>query len=325
MTGREPSSPGAPTNAKTRQSSQSPEEVAADPPLVVIVLLSCNQEEDTLRCLESLRGITYPSTQIIVVDNGSEDGTEQAIAARFPGVLVLRNQENLGASGGRNRAIDHAVDKIDFAYMPFLDNDTVVTPGFLEPLVEAHGADASVGLASAKLHKLLEPGVIDDGGGCRVNFYTGATGRRGTGEVDRGQYDRPAGPKQVPGTGCLLVSRGVIEACEHFYTGLDPFGFEDLDFALRAMERGYTFRFVPESLVHHKGNKTGFGGYTADFAKLKGRNLRRFLARHATPWQRLCFNALLPVLAIRTFGRELLRGNPLAPFRLMVSYLRRGS
>ncbi len=312
-------------DAQTRRPDRSPNEPSTGPPLVVIVLLSWNQKEDTLRCLESLHAITYAPTRMLVVDNGSEDGTGQAIAERFPDVLVLRNQENLGASGGRNRAIDYAVGRFDFAYMLFLDNDTVVTEGFLEPLIEAHRDGESVGLASAKLHKLLEPGVIEDGGGSRVNFYTGSTQRVGTGEVDRGQYDRAAGPGSVPSTGCLLVSRQVIETCEHFDTALDPFGFEDLDFSLRAMKRGYAYRFVPESLVYHKGNKTGFGSYTADYAALKGRNLRRFLARHATPWQRLCFHALLPVLALRTLAREVLRGNPLAPFRLMIAYLKRGS
>jgi GT2 family glycosyltransferase len=278
-----------------------------------------------LRCLESLGAITYPSAQVLLVDNGSDDGTEQAIAEQSPDVRGLRNPENVGAAKGRNQAIDYATSQLAFAYMLFLDNDTVVTPGFLEPLVEAHGTDESVGLASAKLHRLLEPGVIDDGGGCRVSFYTGSTQRRGSGEVDRGQYDRPAEPDCVPNTGCLLVSRDVIESCEGFDTGLDPFGFEDLDFSLRAMKQGYAFRFVPESLVHHKGNMTGFGGYTAEYAKLKGRNLRQFLARHATPWQRLCFHALLPLLALRTIAREVLRGNPMAPFRLMTAYFKRES
>ena len=306
------------------QTDYSPGRPAAGQPLVIIVVLSCNQKEDTLRCLESLHAITYSPTRIVIVDNGSEDGTERAIAERFPDVLVLRNQENLGASVGRNRAIDYAVTHFHFAYMLFLDNDTVVTAGFLEPLIEAHRVE-SVGLASAKLHKLHEPGVIDDGGGCRVNFYTGSTQRRGTGEVDRGQYDLPAGPGYVPNTGCLLVSREVIETCEHFDPALGPYGFEDLDFSLRAMKQGYAFCFVPESLVYHKGNMTGFGSYTADYAKMKAGNLRRFLARHATPWQRLCFNLWLPVFGLRTISREVLRGNPLAPLRFVISYLKRGS
>jgi len=308
-----------------RQPDDSPGEPSNSQPLVVIALLSWNQRDDTLRCLESLQAITYPSTRVLLVDNGSEDGTAQAIAEQFPHVRVLRNSENVGAAKGRNQAIDYALGHSVSAYILFMDNDTVVTPGFLEPLVEAHRADESVGLASAKLHKLLEPGVIDDGGGCRVNFYTGSTQRVGSGEVDRGQFDRPAAPGSVPNTGCLLVSRKVIESCEGFDTGLDPFGFEDLDFSLRAMKRGYAFRFVPESLVYHKGNMTGFGGYTEEYAKLKGRNLRRFLARHATPWQRRCFHALLPVLALRTVVREVVRGNPWAPFRLMIAYLKRES
>ncbi len=294
-----------------------------DAPHVVAVVLTYDQCEDTLRALESLHQASYAPLTVVLVDNGSSDGTAEVVAERYPNVHVLRHDTNLGAATGRNTGIEFADTHLDYDFMLFMDNDCVATRGFLEPMVEALSGPDNVGLASAKLHRLLEPGVIDDGGGCRVNFYTGSTRRRGSGEIDRGQYDRPTGPGHIPNTGCLLVSPAVLRAAQRFDTDLDPYGFEDLDFSLRAMKQGHEFRFVPEALVHHKGNRTGFDSYTPNYARLKGRNLRRFLRRHATPWQRLCFNAFLPVLAVKTIVREIRRGNYLAPWQLMMAYLKR--
>ena len=59
-------------------------------------------------------------------------------------------------------------------------------------------------------------------------------------------------------------------------------------------EHGFSFRYVPASIVYHKGNKTGFGAYNSEYAALKGRNLRKFLKRHSSPFQWYCFHLLLP-------------------------------
>jgi GT2 family glycosyltransferase len=290
---------------------------------IVAIVLTYDQREDTLRALQSLQQAGYPRLAIVLVDNGSSDGTVEAVAQSFPDVHVLRHETNQGAAAGRNAGMEFSEAHLEYDFMLFMDNDCVATEGFLEPMVDALTNADSVGLASAKLHKLLEPGIIDDGGGCKINFYTGSSERRGSGEPDHGQYDRPTDPGHIPNTGCLLMTRAALRAADRFDTNLDPYGYEDLDFSLRAMKQGHVFMFVPEALVYHKGNKTGFGSYTADYAKIKGRNLRRFLRKHATPWQRFCFGLFLPMLAARTIVREVSRGNYSAPWHLMWALLKR--
>jgi GT2 family glycosyltransferase len=164
--------------------------------------------------------------------------------------------------------------------------------------------------------------VLDSSGGSNVNFWTGSTGRRGYGEIDRGQYDTPDTPECIP-AGIALARRNVIEAGGGFNSEFNPYGPEDLDFSLRAKELGFSFCYVPGSVIYHKGNKTGFSTYTSEYAALKGRNLRRFMKRHATPLQYFCFNALLPLLALRTLVRETTKGNLKVPFQLLRGYCRR--
>lgn len=290
---------------------------------VVAIVLTYDQREDTLRALQSLQQSGYAALTIVLVDNGSSDGTAEVVAETFPDVHVLRHATNQGAAAGRNTGMEFSEAHLEYDFMLFMDNDCVATEGFLEPMVQALTNTKGAGLASAKLHKLLEPGIIDDGGGCKVNFYTGSSERRGSGEPDRGQYDRATEPGHIPNTGCLLMTRAALKAAHRFDTKLDPYGYEDLDFSLRAMKQGHCFKFVPEALVYHKGNRTGFGSYTADYARIKGRNLRRFLRKHATPWQRFCFGLFLPILAAKTIVREVSRGNYLAPWRMMWALLKR--
>jgi len=291
-------------------------------PKVVVVILTWNQQADTLRCLRSFRAVAYPEFEIVIVDNGSEDGTAEAVGGEFPDVRLVVRPENEGAAQGRNRGIDYANQNLAYDYLLFLDNDTEVAPGFLSLLVDDLEQYPRAGLASPKIYQMGADKVLDDAGGCDVNFYTGSTAKRGYGEVDHGQYDIPEDPGRIP-AGCVLARRAMIDKCEGFDTAYDPFGLEDLDFSLRARQHGFTYRFVPDAHIDHKGNRSGFTGYDAQFAAVKGQNLRRFLQRHATPFQWFCFNAFLPVLGMRTMFREALRGNFAAPFHLIRAYLRK--
>lgn len=292
-----------------------------DAPLVVIVILTCNQKQVTLDCLQSFEACPYPNKQIVLVDNGSEDGVENAVKGRFPGVHVLRNEHNLGAAGGRNTGIAYARQHFDFKYIMFMDNDIVVMPDFLTRLVEGleNCEDPRVEIASPLLYQMETENVIDCAGGAMLNFYTGSTQTRGHGEIDSGQYNRDRFPKCVPTT--VLMHRRALERAEGFDVSFDPYGYEDLDMVLRANPKRNPYLFVPEAVVRHLGSKTGFSGYTAEYTRMKGQNMRRFFKRHSTSLQWLCFNLLLPFLSVKTIVRELRRGNVKAIFGLVKGFL----
>ena len=279
-------------------------------PLVAIVTLTCNQKEVTLQCLESLSACDYTNRKVVLVDNGSSDNVVAEVEKSFPDVTCLRSETNQGAAGGRNIGIDHAVQEIPFDYIMFIDNDTVVQPNFLDKLVDGlvQWRDKGVSIASSMIYSMGTEKEIDCAGGAMVNFYTGSTQTRGHGEIDSGQYSNESFPKAVPTT-AIIMDRQTLEKGRHYDVAFDPYGFEDLDMVIRCQGGTGPFLFVPDSIVYHKGTKTGFTGYTGEYAQLKAKNMMLFLKRHATPWQWFCFNLVVPLLGIRTVLREIAKGN----------------
>ncbi len=279
-------------------------------PQVVLILLTCNQKDITLQCLTSLQDCEYENKKIVLIDNGSEDGTCEAVRMAFPEVHCLRNDKNLGAAGGRNAGINYSLSNFEFEFVLFMDNDIVVTPPFLTNLVSKLRGKISQGIeiASPKLYIMGLEKIIDIAGGANVNFFTGSTQTRGHGEKDEGQYDDDTLTKLVPTTMVLMHRRALLRA-QKFDVAYDPYGYEDLDMILRANLPGNKLLFVPDSVVYHKGNRTGFGGYSPDYAKTKMTNLKYFLHRHSSFVQRMSFFCLLPLLAVKSISRELYRGN----------------
>ena len=113
-------------------------------PMVKIIILNWNGWQDTIECLESIFQISYPNYQIIVVDNGSTDGSAAKIRDWAEGKGIIENnklvlieqRENLGFARGNNVGIRYALDRRVADYILILNNDTVVAPDFLTHLVE---------------------------------------------------------------------------------------------------------------------------------------------------------------------------------------------
>src|SRR5580692_4878112 len=101
-----------------------------------IVILTWNGRQDTLDLLAGLTSAPVNGTRILVVDNGSVDGTLDAVKNMFPQVETLQTGENLGYAGGNNRGVDLAIES-GARTVCVLNNDTIVAPGFLAPLVAA--------------------------------------------------------------------------------------------------------------------------------------------------------------------------------------------
>lgn len=271
---------------------------------VAAVILTVDQCADTLRCLDSLARSGAESFAVVVLDNGSRDDTADVLRRRHPEAAVLRSEKNLGASGGRNRAADEAIRRYDPEYLLFLDNDTEVRPGFLAPLVAPLDADIALAQTAPKLLLRSDPDRLDMAGGAEIAWWRGETMGRGRGEVDRGQYDEPA---DCVAGGCMLVRASAFREVGGFDPVFDPYGYEDMDFSLRLLERGYGCRYAPESVVLHENTQTfERGRYTARYGARKAKNWLVFLFRHAPVGARIgFFVAGVPWLALRRIGRML--------------------
>ena len=290
-------------------------------PGIAVVILSFDQCEQTLRCLRHVLALTAAEGpfDVLLWDNGSQDGTASSVKVQHPSVLVHRCPRNLGVAGGRNAAARLAIETFNPGLLLFLDNDIVVREGFLRSLAEPfiHPNGGRVGQTQAKLRLADQPELLNDGGGCRVQLWLGRTRPVGYGEVDRGQYDVPS--RCVACGGAMLVRTDVFIELGGFDERFNPFGPEDLDFSLRLQSAGWEAWYVPAAVGFHDVNHTfGAAGYSEDYARHRAKHWMLMMRRHASPLDWLGFIFVgIPLIIGRVFVREGRRRN-LAALRGLV-------
>jgi GT2 family glycosyltransferase len=203
------------------------------------------------RCLEALDLQLLQPRQIIVVDNGSSDGTAEKLAERWPSVHVVALPVNEGFAGGCNRGIQAARLDLDIV---LLNNDTVPAPEWLLSLEKAAAEAADdVGVLSAKL--MYPDGRLESTG----DFLSsaGIPFQRGRGESDVGQYDDENEIFSACGGASLyrrrmLAQVGLLDEKYFAY-------YEDVDLCFRARLAGWRVHLVPSAVVTHSGGATSSG------------------------------------------------------------------
>ncbi len=281
----------------------------SDAPRVAVIILTLNQRDKTMQCLSSLHAAEDDlAIRVLVWDNGSTDGTAEAVREAFPDVLVHCHPSNLGVASGRNAAAREAMQSLDPSHLLFLDNDIVVEPGFVTALLRSFEKDDRVGQAQAKLRFMHDRERLNDGGGCRINFLIGRTMPVGFGEIDRGQHDTCK--ECVSCGGAMMVRADVFSELGGFDAKFDPFGPEDIDFSLRLAKAGYIALYVPEAVGYHEVSHTFGEGYSEEYARHKSRHWFALMRRHASLPQKLGFFLIgAPFIAIRLIVREGRKGN----------------
>lgn len=222
-------------------------------PRVTIVVLNWNGREDSLACLRSLERLQYPHHRVLFVDNGSVDGSEDAVAEEFPGVGRLQTGANLGFAGGNNAGIAWALER-DADFVLLLNNDTEVEADFLGPMVAAAQADPRVGIVGAAIAYHHAPDRLWAFGGGRFDVATGWV-RHVQREVDPATLGT-RGTVHYYITGCaMLLRRSVIEEIGVLDTSYFHFC-EDVDLCLRAEAAGWRVTVAPEARLRHKVSAT---------------------------------------------------------------------
>jgi len=237
--------------------------------LTSVVIVSYQALERTRRCLEALRAAREPEhpIEILVVDNGSMDGSAEFLAAQ-PDVTLLRQHENLGAPRARNLALPRAQGE----WIVFLDNDAIVTPGWLSRLRWHADADPRVGCVCPVSDRAAHGQQIHyEGGGDLAALCAWADQRAGAFRR-RGRYGL------LFTSFCVLVRRSVLERIGGFDARFSPWGFEDDDFSLRAHLAGFRTRVALDVFVRHEC----YGGAKQRrHEELLVRNWRRFAEKWA--------------------------------------------
>lgn len=270
---------------------------------IVVIILTFNQRKRTLNCLASLLSIEEPPFDVLLWDNGSEDGTVEAVRTKYRRVVCHHHPQNLGVASGRNAAAVLAVETFNPDYLLFLDNDMIVEGDFVAGLLEPFLEDERVGQTQAKLRFMDDRSRINDGGGAQINFLSWQINPVGYGEVDRGQYDSIA--PCISCGGAMMVRTEVFQQLGGFDTLFDPFGPEDLDFSLRLQKAGHLALYAPQAVAYHAVSHTYGKGYTESYARHKSRHWFAFMRRHATLLEQFGFVVIgLPYMTARVAIRE---------------------
>lgn len=274
--------------------------------LLVVLVLSHNKRESTLRCLEAVRRLRYQPREVIVVDNGSSDRSADAVAAAYPEVHLLRSPVNHGAAGGRNLGIRLANERFPYRYLLFLDDDTTVDERLADELVAALESDPRAGMATPKAYRPGSSDVIASAGGMEVRLGRGSITDIGAGTRDAGQFDRSVTVDSCVGF-AVLIRRIALERCSGFDDRYNPYGWEEVDLSLRLRATGYTIRYAPSAVCWHSGGISGRGRVAA-YERGKMANYMRLMRRHARVGEWLTFLAMLPIQGSRLLAAQLRSG-----------------
>lgn len=264
---------------------------------VHVIILNWNGAEVLGPCLDSLMRVTDPPLEIIVVDNGSTDSSQNIVGEKFPGVELIENGENLLFAAGNNVGIEAALER-GARYILLLNNDTEVDPDFAARMLSVFD-DPETGIAGPKIFYFDDPERIWYGGG-GFNRLTGVPYHHGLRRIDGSLEDRPGGTGWV--TGCALMVRrevldqvGLLDPSYRIYC-------EDVDLSLRVAEAGWKLQYVPSAKVWHKVSSSSGGGMTPFKLENRIASTVKLFSRHRPLWWRIL---LFPVHAAGFLGLSL--------------------
>lgn len=224
--------------------------------MISVVVVNWNRREMLRQCLLSLRAQVVEGLEVVLVDNGSGDGSVEMAEREFgDGVnfqlQIIRNGENRGFCAANNQGM--AVAKGDL--IALLNNDAEAGPGWLAALETAF-TDNRVGMAASKIVVWEDPGRIDKVG--HLIYPDGQNKGRGAGERDEGQYDRRE--EALWPDGCAAMYRkAMLDEIGGFDEDFFAYG-DDAELGLRGRIAGWDCVYVPEAVVrHHRGSTLGLG------------------------------------------------------------------
>jgi GT2 family glycosyltransferase len=266
----------------------------------IAIIVNWNRAEDTIECIRSI-GHSEVQINVLVVDNGSHDGSADKIQSVFPQVTVHRLPSNSGFAGGYNAGVEKAME-MGAQRLFLLNNDTVLHPEAIGALLK-NPWDVAV-------PKILYHDAPDTlwAAGCRWRPFPPAVVMRGFNRLDSGLYDRPQ--RLDYATGCaLMAKRRVFEKAGGFDTLFENY-MEDYDFCHRVISAGFSIGYEPDAMVFHKVSRT-----LGDNSHLKlfyiGRNSVLFFRK-----DHRFSNLVLALFLVWVGLRECAKGKPriLVPF-----------
>lgn len=254
-------------------------------PTVYIIVLNYNGSDDTITCLNSLLKISYNNYKIVIVDNASTDKSIDAInlymkdTESIDMIKLIVSKKNGGYGYGNNLGIKYALSK-NADYILVLNNDTIVSTSFLEPLVATCVSDSSIGICGGQIFYADKPDVFWFNGGT-YNACTGRIIHKDIGKINQGQLPEK-NTTFISGCMWLIPKRifhdvGMIN--EEYFMYI-----EDLEFTQRVLEKGYRLKVVENSKIYHSVGGSSGGEMSAFTIYWMTKNCLLFMKKHMK-WQ----------------------------------------
>jgi hypothetical protein len=295
-------------------------------PLVSIILLNYKGAADTINCIESLQKISYRNYRIIIVDNASPDDSMEQITdyvkkispdslAVFGSIdeaesdvnplkqfTLLQTGYNGGYGHGNNKGIEYALAK-GTDYVLILNNDTIVEPDFVEPLVELCEQDPKIGIASGQMFFESDPDIF---------WFNGGTYNQYTGKIRHIDYNQPNTGQKPPQnitfiTGCMwLIPKHIFEHVG--YINEEYFMYvEDLEFTQRVIAKGFTLKVSDKSRIYHKVGNLSDGELTSFSIYWTTKNSLKYMKTHILFifWPFYLFNNILVLFLKLLLGKKI--------------------
>ena len=224
-------------------------------PRVLITIVNWNGRDDLVELLASIKNLNYPKDnyKIMVIDNGSRDGSQTAISQSFPDVYLLENKRNIGYVKAVNQGIANGLNR-EVDYIWIFNNDVTVEENSLKKLVEAGQQDENIGVITPVIYSYKNPEVIENIG-YQINFWIGRLKKLKFGrDVFQNNNDEYAEVDSQLGCSTLIKSTvfkmvGNFQAIYNLY-------FEETDFNVRARKKGFRVVVVKDAKVWHKTAST---------------------------------------------------------------------
>ncbi len=273
-------------------------------PGVVLIIVNWNGKHDLLECLASLKELDYPEDRyrLLIVDNGSRDGSVDAAIAAHPAAVLIQNPDNLGYARAVNQGVERA-RSLGAEYVWILNNDVVVERNALRVLVKTAAENEAIGVVGPMIYSQDAPRVISHTG-YSINLWTGRMKSLRSGEdLFRDPGEAMADVDSI--LGCSnLVKVSVFEDVGLFRALYDLY-FEETDFNLRVRRKGYRVVLARGANVYHKGSAT-MNQQILRKAWLLLRNLLLFELLNARWWHLLVF---IPYFSLLHLPYFVLRGS----------------
>lgn len=246
---------------------------------VGIVLLNWNGLQDTLECIDSLLQLTYKNYKIIIVDNNSSEDLS-TLETTYPQVILIKNTDNLGYTGGNNIGISKA-SELGFKYCWILNNDTTVDPLSLEIMINALEANTRL---SAVTNLIL---YSDD---TSLSWFAGGIIKNGIPAI-RGYFEKT---ERINATDPIIIEdTDYLSGCSFVsqtdtltkINGFDENYFcyvEDIDISLKLINSDFQIAYIPNAVIYHKVSRAT-GNYSPVKFYYKHRNMIYFLRKFNNP------------------------------------------